>query len=151
MNQMGELLHDVVYCVFFFQAEDGIRDLTVTGVQTCALPISAVVKQLGQDTVDVFGYSLGGGVALRLAIQHPEVVRRLVLVSTPYAQDGFYPEMLPQQAQVGAAMAPMMKETPMYKSYVAVAPKPEDFPRLLDRMGELMRTPYDWSEDVKRL
>src|SRR2546430_13370327 len=26
---------------FFFQAEDGIRDLTVTGVQTCALPISA--------------------------------------------------------------------------------------------------------------
>src|SRR6266478_562081 len=27
------------YTVFFFQAEDGIRDLTVTGVQTCALPI----------------------------------------------------------------------------------------------------------------
>src|SRR5688572_31828611 len=26
-------------CFFFFQAEDGIRDLTVTGVQTCALPI----------------------------------------------------------------------------------------------------------------
>src|SRR5688572_32761378 len=26
-------------CCFFFQAEDGIRDLTVTGVQTCALPI----------------------------------------------------------------------------------------------------------------
>lgn len=39
----------------------------------------------------------------------------------------------------------------MYKSYVAVAPKPEDFPKLLDRMGELMRTPYDWSEDVKKL
>src|SRR6266478_8579832 len=29
---------------FFFQAEDGIRDLTVTGVQTCALPISAVCE-----------------------------------------------------------------------------------------------------------
>ena len=113
--------------------------------------LAAVVKRLGQDTVDVLGYSLGGGVALRLAIQHPEVVRRLVLVSTPYAQDGFYPEMLPQQAQVGAAMAPMMKETPMYKSYVAVAPRPEDFPRLLDRMGEWMRTSYDWSEDVKKL
>src|SRR5882762_1408481 len=101
--------------------------------------LAAVVKRLGQDTVDVLGYSLGGGVALRLAIQHPEVVRRLVLVSTPYAQDGFYPEMLPQQAQVGAAMAPMMKETPMYKSYLAVAPRPEDFPRLLDRVGEWMR------------
>src|SRR2546427_13198920 len=32
----------VYFYFFFFQAEDGIRDLTVTGVQTCALPISAV-------------------------------------------------------------------------------------------------------------
>src|SRR2546429_4795210 len=31
-------------CFFFFQAEDGIRDVAVTGVQTCALPISAVVS-----------------------------------------------------------------------------------------------------------
>jgi len=44
-----------------------------------------------------------------------------------------------------------MKPTPMYQSYVTVAPRPEDFPRLLDRMGELMRTPYDWTEDVKKL
>jgi len=113
--------------------------------------IAAVVKQLGYDTVDVLGYSMGGGVALRLAVQHPDVVRRLALVSTPYAQDGFYPEMLPLQAQVGAAMADAMKETPMYRSYVAVAPRPQDFPRLLDRMGEAMRTPYDWTEDVKPL
>ena len=48
-------------------------------------------------------------------------------------------------------MAEMMKDTPMYKSYVAVAPNPEDFPKLLDRMGELMRTPYDWADDVKKL
>ncbi len=55
------------------------------------------------------------------------------------------------QAQVGAAMAPMMKDTPMYKSYAAVAPDPAEFPTLLDRVGELMRTPYDWSADTKRL
>ena len=79
------------------------------------------------------------------------LVRRLVIVSAPYAQNGFYPEMLPQQAAVSAAMADAMKETPMYKAYVAVAPRPQDFPRLLDRMGELMRAPYDWSEDVKKL
>ena len=48
-------------------------------------------------------------------------------------------------------MAEMMKNTPMYKSYVAVAPNPSDFPKLLDRMGELMRTPYDWGDDVKTL
>src|SRR5205814_74149 len=42
-------------------------------------------------------------------------------------------------------------ETPMYQSYAAVAPRPQDFPKLLDRMGEAMRKPYDWSEDVKKL
>jgi pimeloyl-ACP methyl ester carboxylesterase len=39
----------------------------------------------------------------------------------------------------------------MYQSYAAVAPHPEDFPRLLERMGEMMRRPYDWSADVKSL
>ena len=59
--------------------------------------------------------------------------------------------MLPQQAAVGAAMADAMKETPMYKGYVAVAPRPQDFPKLLDAMGETMRTTYDWSAQVKQL
>ena len=113
--------------------------------------MATILKQLGLGQVDVLGYSLGGGVAFRLAVQHPELVSRLVLVSAGYAQDGFYPEMLPMQAQVGAGMAEAMKETPMYKSYVAVAPHPEDFPKLLDRMGAYMRKPYDWSDDVKKL
>jgi pimeloyl-ACP methyl ester carboxylesterase len=113
--------------------------------------MAEVLRRLGYDQVDVLGYSFGGGVALRLAVQHPDRVRRLAIVSAGYARDGFYPEMLPLQAQVGAAMAEQMKETPMYRSYMAVAPRPEDFPKLLDRMGELMRTPYDWSEEVKTL
>ena len=113
--------------------------------------LAGVLDELGHAQVDVLGYSLGAGVAFRLAVQHPARVRRLVLASAPFAQDGFYPEMLPMQAQVGAAMADMMKETPMYKTYAAVAPKPEEFPLLLDRMGELMRTPYNWAEDVKKL
>lgn len=113
--------------------------------------LAAVLRQLGYTQVDVAGYSFGGGAALRLAIQHPALVRRLAVISAPFAQDGFHAEMLPQQAQVGAAMAPMMKDTPMYQSYVKVAPKPDDFPRLLDRMGELMRKPYDWTDDVRKL
>jgi pimeloyl-ACP methyl ester carboxylesterase len=113
--------------------------------------LAVVLERTGYEQVDVAGYSFGGGAALRLAIQHPTLVRRLVVASAPYAQSGFFPEMLPQQAQVGAAMADMMKETPMYKSYVAVAPNPKDFPRLLDRMGEYMRRSYDWSEEVKKL
>lgn len=113
--------------------------------------MAQVLRQLGHKQVDVVGYSLGGGVGFRLAVQHPQQVRRLVLVSTGYAQDGFFPEMLPLQAQVGAAMADAMKETPMYKSYVAVAPKPQDFPKLLDRMGVFMRKPYDYADDVRGL
>jgi pimeloyl-ACP methyl ester carboxylesterase len=113
--------------------------------------LAVVLEKLGYDQVDVIGYSFGGGAAFRLAVQHPEMVRRLALVSAGYAQDGFYPEMLPMQSQVGAGMAEQMRETPMYKSYVAVAPDPAEFPKLLDQMGELMRRPYDWSEDVRRL
>jgi pimeloyl-ACP methyl ester carboxylesterase len=113
--------------------------------------MAAIVRKLGHEKVDVLGYSLGGGVGFHLAAQHPQMVRRLALVSTGYAQSGFYPEMLPQQAAVGAAMAEQMKGTPMYASYKAVAPKPDDFPKLLDQMGAWMRQPYDWSADVKKL
>jgi pimeloyl-ACP methyl ester carboxylesterase len=113
--------------------------------------MAGVLNKLGYDKVDVLGYSMGGGVAFQFAVQHPERVGRLVLVSTPYSQDGFYPEMLPQQAALGAAMAEQMKQTPMYKSYVAIAPHPEEFPKLLDQMGAYMREPYDWSAEVKKL
>ena len=126
----------------------GTRDINLIDAGNDA---AAVVKKLGYDKVDVLGYSLGGGVAFRFAAQHPEMVRRLVLVSTIYSTDGFYPEMLPQQAAVSSAMMDQMKETPMYKSYVAIAPHPEDFPKLLDKMGAYMRKSYDWSADVKKL
>jgi pimeloyl-ACP methyl ester carboxylesterase len=113
--------------------------------------VSALLQQLKRAKVDVLGYSFGGCVAMRLAVQHPDQVRRLVLVSAPYADDGWYAEMRAQQKQVSAAMAPMMAETPMYKTYKAVAPKVDDFPRLLDAMGSLMSQKYDWSADVAKL
>ena len=113
--------------------------------------MAVIVKDLGYKEIDVLGYSMGGTVALRFAVQHPQMVRRLVVASAGFAQDGFYPEMLPQQAAVGASMAEMMKDTPMYQSYIDVAPEPEDFPKLLDQMGGWMRTRYNWSEDVKKL
>jgi pimeloyl-ACP methyl ester carboxylesterase len=113
--------------------------------------LAAILRELGFDRVDVLGYSMGAGAGFRLAVQHPSLVRRLVLVSAGFAQDGFYPEILAMQAQIGAGMAEFMKDTPMYQSYKAIAPRPEDFPRLLDQMGEAMRTPYDWSRDVEKL
>lgn len=113
--------------------------------------MATLLKGLGYAQVDVLGYSLGAGVALRLAAQHPATVRRLALVSAGFARDGFYPEMLPMQEQVNAGMAEMMKDTPMYRSYAAIAPNPAEFPELLDRIGASMRRPFDWSEDVKKL
>jgi pimeloyl-ACP methyl ester carboxylesterase len=113
--------------------------------------MATVLRSLGYDKVDVLGYSFGGGVGFRFAVQHPEMVRRLAIVSAGYSEEGFYPDIRGQQVQMTAAAAEFMKDTPMYKSYMAVAPKPEDFPRLLQGIGDLMREHYDWSEDVKKL
>lgn len=113
--------------------------------------MAALVKQLGYDKVDVLGYSMGGGVAFQLAAQHPQRVDRLVLVSTGYAQDGFYADILKQQSQVNAQALPFMKDTPMYQSYVAVAPRPQDFPKLLDTIGAYMQKPYDYSAQASKL
>jgi pimeloyl-ACP methyl ester carboxylesterase len=113
--------------------------------------LAVVIRKLGLHQVDVMGYSFGGGAGMQLAFQHPELVRRLVIVSAPYARNGFFPDMLPQQAAVGAAMADAMKDTPMYRNYAEIAPRPQDFPRLLDAMGEYMRQEYDWSASVKQL
>ena len=113
--------------------------------------MAAIVKKLGHEQVDVMGYSMGGGVAFRMAVQQPESVRRLVIVSAGYSDEGYYPELREMQNAVGAAMAEQMKETPMYTSYMKVAPKKEDFPRLLDTVGNFMRGHYDWSADVARL
>jgi pimeloyl-ACP methyl ester carboxylesterase len=113
--------------------------------------MGAVLEKTGFKQVDVFGYSFGGGVALQLAVQHPEKVRRLVLVSAGFSDAGFFPDIREQQNAVTARLAEQMKETPMYESYVAVAPKPDEFPRLLQAMGDLMRGHYDYSADVKKL
>ena len=113
--------------------------------------LAVVLRELGYGRVDVLGYSFGAGAGFRLAVQHPQTVRRLVLVSGAYARDGFHPEILAMQAQVNAGAAQAMRETPMYQSYAAVAPDPAEFPRLLDAMGALMQRPYDWSDDVARL
>ena len=116
--------------------------------QLMAEDIAALIKHLGVEDADVMGYSLGGGVALRIAIQHPEVVRKLVLVSTPFKRDGWYPEILTGMGQMGTQVAEQMKQTPMYQLYASIAPNPEDWPVLLTKLGELLRQDYDWSNEV---
>ena len=54
-------------------------------------------------------------------------------------------------AQISGAAAEFMKESPMVQEYARVAPKPQDFPVLLDKIGDMLRQPYDWSDDVAAL
>ena len=108
--------------------------------------VAALIDHLGLDRPDVVGFSLGGGVALHTGFRHPEKVGRLVAASAHIRRDAVYPELLAQQGQVGAAAVEYMKDTPMYELYQRVAPRPEDFPRLLDKIGEAMRTDFDFTE-----
>jgi pimeloyl-ACP methyl ester carboxylesterase len=120
-------------------------------VRLMADDIAALIEHLGLDEPDVVGYSLGGGVALQTAIKYPAMVRRLVAASANIRREAIYPEMLAQQGQVGAAAADFMTDTPMYQLYQRVAPRPEDFPRLLDKMGAGMAEDFDFTEEVRGL
>ncbi len=113
--------------------------------------IAALIDHLELASPDVVGYSLGGGVALQTAAQYPAKIRRLVAVSANIRPDAIYPEMRAQQGQVSAAAAEFMKDTPMYQLYQRVAPRPEDFPRLLTKIGESMSKDYDFTEVVRGL
>ena len=120
-------------------------------VRLMADDIAALIEHLGLGTPDVVGYSLGGGVALMTAIRHPELVGRLVSISAHIRRDAIHPEMFEQQAQVGAAAIDFMKDTPMYELYQRVAPRPEDFGRLLDKIGDAMAIDFDFTEEVRAL
>ncbi|CAN5867054.1 alpha/beta hydrolase [soil metagenome] len=113
--------------------------------------VAALIKHLGLPKADIMGYSMGGGTALRAAIQHPEVVRKLVIVSVPFRRNGWYPAMLPGMDQMNRTTAAFLKETPMYQAYTSVAPKPENFPTLCDKMGDMLRQDYDWTDEVATL
>jgi pimeloyl-ACP methyl ester carboxylesterase len=117
-------------------------------IEAMADDIAGLMKYLGIPKADLMGYSLGGAVALQTAIRHPELVRKLVDVAEPCKQDGWYPEVLAAMAQVGPALAEPMKQSPNYQVYSHSAPRPQDWPRLLTKIGDLMRKKYDWSKEV---
>ena len=83
--------------------------------------------------------------------KYPEKVGRLVIASAHVRRDAIPPEMLAQQGQVSAAAVEFMKDTPMYQLYQQVAPRPEDFGRLLDKIGESMAEDFDYTEEVRGL
>ncbi len=119
--------------------------------ETMADDIAALIAHLGHARADVMGFSLGGGVALRTGIQHPEVVDRLILVSTPVRRSGWYPEMEAAMVSMGPEVAEPMKQTPMYEAYARIAPRVDDWPLLVTQLTDLLKLDYDWTEEARRL
>jgi pimeloyl-ACP methyl ester carboxylesterase len=113
--------------------------------------VAGVIKHLGLTRADVAGFSLGGGVALRLAVQHPDVIDRLVLVSTPYAFAGWHDYNQQGMRSIGPAAAEAMKQTPMYQYYAQIAPDVNNWAKLVAQAGAMVAKDYDHSGDVKRI
>jgi pimeloyl-ACP methyl ester carboxylesterase len=119
--------------------------------ESMADDVAELIQQLGFERAAVMGFSLGGGVALRIGIQHPEVVERLVLVSTPFKHRGWHPEMTAAMDSMGPHLAEPFKQTPMYDGYKQVAPDVEAWPVLVEQLTTLMKQDYDWSAEVPKL
>jgi pimeloyl-ACP methyl ester carboxylesterase len=131
------------------QAHGGTADIDrPLRFETMADDIAGLIGHLGLEHADVFGYSLGGAVALRLAIQHPQLVRRLVLMSVPAKRDGWFPEVRAGFDTMGRHLEPMFRQSPIYPAYAKLAPRVEDFPVLIDKVGDVTRQDYDWTAEV---
>ncbi|KPL90164.1 alpha/beta fold hydrolase [Herpetosiphon geysericola] len=111
--------------------------------------VAALIELLGLNQAAVMGYSMGAAVALQLAIRHPALVQRLVLVSTPMRRADAYPEGIAgfdtlgaNAPQIGAAL----QQSPLAQLYPAV-----DWTRLFTKLGEMLAHDYDWSEAVATL
>ena len=120
------------------------RPITYEGM---ADDTAALLGHLGVEGADVFGFSMGGGVALQLAIRHPRVVRKLVVASASYTSDGTQPEL----HEMAPSITPeMFAGSPIEAAYLEVAPNPGDFPVLVEKLKRLDMTPFDWGAENVR-
>jgi pimeloyl-ACP methyl ester carboxylesterase len=116
--------------------------------------VAALAAELDLAEVDLLGYSLGGGVGWQTAIRHPRLVRRLVAVSAPVTSAGWASEMRETTGGFSPEVARAYTEFPIYTAYAAVAPRPEEWPELVTRVGTLVSgrdDAYDWTAGVQDL
>jgi pimeloyl-ACP methyl ester carboxylesterase len=131
-----------------FQAHGHTADIDRPITYEClADDAAALLRYLGVGSADVYGYSLGGGVALQVALRHPDLVRRLVVVSASYTRDGVYDEVF---AAIEQITPDVFQGTPWREAYERTAPDPNAFPALVDKLKQLDMTPFAWPAEAVR-
>lgn len=109
--------------------------------------VAALIPHLGFERADVFGYSMGGGAALQVAIRHPEVVRRLVVASASHSSDHVHAELL---EMIPSITPEVFAGSPFEEDYLRTAPNPGDFPTLVAKLKQLDMEPFAWPEEDVR-
>jgi pimeloyl-ACP methyl ester carboxylesterase len=112
--------------------------------ESLADDVAALLVHLQIPQADLLGYSMGGGVAMQVAIRHPERVRKVVSMSAVFRHDGWVQEVLDQWPQIGAEM---FKGSPIEAEYRRLSPTPDDFPRFVTRVIAMDIRPYDFGAD----
>ena len=110
--------------------------------------VAAFMDAVGIEKADVFGYSMGAAAGLRLAIDHPEKVGRLVAASVAYDAEGWQPafkDFIPHMT------VEMFLEMPFADDIRAMAPDPDAFPEVVAKLIQLEKEPMAWGEEVKGL
>jgi pimeloyl-ACP methyl ester carboxylesterase len=114
--------------------------------ETMADDVAGVLAHLEIEQADLLGYSMGGGVALQTAFRHPEIVRKLIIVSATMRHDGSYPEVLAQLDQL-ESNAPQLGAQVAQSPLATVYPE-ADWETLFAKAGEMASRDYDWSANV---
>lgn len=104
---------------------------------------AGVLEALNVPVADVLGYSMGGTVAIGMAIRHPDRVGKQVILSGPSRREGWYPEVL---EGMGQWTPEMFARTPLQAEYERLSPTPDAFPTLVEELREMEGRPYGWSE-----
>ena len=118
------------------------RKITYEGL---ADDVAAFMDAVGLAKADVFGYSMGAGAGLQLAIHHPAKVSRLVAASAGYDVRGWQPEFtafIPQMTVEGMMQMPFFKEQ---------GEKKPGFRNLVAKLIQLEKEPMAWEAGVRQL
>lgn len=104
-----------------------------------------LLSHIGIEQADFFGYSIGAGIAIEIAIEHPSRARKLV-VATPISRaSGFQPGVL---AGMEALQPEHLAGSPFQEEYARIAPHPQDWPGLIARVKQLNREFVDWPPEA---